>query len=208
MSGPAPAALSFADWAARGRPIAGERESGDRHVAAITASGGLFALIDGLGHGPEAATAARRAVAELERDPQRPVLSLITACHEALRGTRGAVMSLAAIDAARGSLSWAGVGNVEAVVVRGDPVRSPARERVLLRSGVVGYQLPPLRANELALFAGDVLIMASDGLRHDFADAPPVGLSAEACADYLLRTFARPTDDALVLVARYQGASA
>lgn len=194
------------EWAARGRPIPGELESGDLHVAAEYPGGALLAVIDGLGHGPEAARSARAAAAVLAAHPQRPLLSLIEACHEALRGARGAVMSLAAIDAAHDRLTWAGVGNVEAVLNRADG-REPRRERILLRSGVVGYQLPPLRATELPLFPGDALVMATDGLRSDFAEDPADDLP-EAVAEHLLNAFARNSDDALVLVARYRGRGA
>jgi serine phosphatase RsbU (regulator of sigma subunit) len=35
---------------------------------------------------------------------------------------------------------------------------------VLLRSGVVGYQLPTLRASTLPIAPGDLLIFATDGI--------------------------------------------
>jgi serine phosphatase RsbU (regulator of sigma subunit) len=187
----------------RGRPIAGESESGDLHVVAAFEGGALLGLIDGLGHGPEAATAARVAAAVLAAHPRQPVVSLLTACHEAMRSTRGAVLSLAAIDAASGRLSWGGVGNVEAVLNRADPTM--ARERILLRSGVVGYQLPPLRTTELTIYPGDVLVFATDGLAHDFAEVLPDGAPPAAHAERLLAEYGRAADDATVLVARYRG---
>ncbi len=194
------------DWSARNRPLPGETESGDAPVVVFFPGGALLGLIDGLGHGPEAATAARAAVARLEAAPDQPVLKLINLCHEALRSTRGAVMSLAAIDAARGELTWAGVGNAEALLHRADPAHTPGRERILLRSGVVGYQLPPLRATSLPIFPGDVLVFASDGLRHDFGEEAPFGTPDEM-AQHLLGAYARDSDDASVLVARYLGAT-
>jgi hypothetical protein len=197
------------DWAVRGRPIAGESQSGDLHVAAEFAGGALLGVIDGLGHGPEAALAARAAAAVLASDAGRPVLTLIGACHEAIRSTRGVVMSLASIDTAHGRMTWAGVGNVEAVLSRADAARQPQRERILLRGGVVGYQLPPLRAVDLPIHAGDMLVMATDGLRHEFADEPPpTCASAAEHAQVLLQSYARDSDDALVMVARYLGAPA
>ncbi|MBV9508713.1 MAG: SpoIIE family protein phosphatase [Caulobacteraceae bacterium] len=193
------------DWAVCGEPFRGERESGDLHVAADYPGGMLLGVIDGLGHGPEAAAAARAAAAALTALAGQPVLTLIRACHEALRSTRGAVMSLAAIDTRHGAMTWAGVGNVEAVLHRADPARAPGRERILLRSGVVGYQLPPLRATELPLFRGDMLVMVTDGLKHDFCEEPPLPGPAAAQAELLLRTYSKGTDDALVLTARYAG---
>jgi hypothetical protein len=197
--------VGVVDCAVRNRPIAGESVSGDGHVAAAFPHGVLLGLIDGLGHGQEAAAATRVAVATLEAEPDRPVLALIRACHVALRGTRGAVMSLAAIDAARDEMAWAGVGNVEAVLTRAEPAAGPARARILLRSGVVGYQLPPLRAVSLPIAPGDLLVFASDGLGHGFGDEAPFG-DPGAFAEHLLRVHGRSSDDASVLVARYRGA--
>lgn len=194
------------DWAALGRPIPGELESGDLHVAVEYPGGALLGVIDGLGHGPEAAQSSRIAAAVLSATPDRPVRALIEACHEALRGARGAVISLAAVDAEQDRLTWIGVGNVEAVLNRtGD--RTPRRERILLRGGVVGYQLPPLREVELPLFPGDVLVMATDGLRHEFAEVEP-DTTPMALAHRLISGFAKMSDDAHVLVARYRGRSA
>jgi len=205
---PAPTASPAIEWAARGQPIPGELESGDLHIAIEFPGGALLGLIDGLGHGSEAAAAARTAEMVLSAHPYRPISSLIGDCHEALRSTRGAVISLASVDARLGKLRWGGVGNVEAVLNRADAAASPRRERILLRSGVVGYQLPPLRTVELPIRPGDVLIFASDGLKHDFAEEPPARLEPAQHAEYLIKTYSKDSDDALVLVARYRGTAA
>lgn len=195
------------EWAARGRPIPGEAESGDEAVAGFFPGGALLGVIDGLGHGKEAAAASRIAAAVLDEAPQRPVLDLIHACHRALRGSRGAVMSLASIDCHSARMAWAGVGNVEAVLTRADPARKPLREHILLRGGVVGYQLPPLRFAELELFAGDVLVVASDGLEAHFDEGVSLSASPAENAEGILRAYGRSTDDATVLVARFGGAA-
>jgi hypothetical protein len=118
------------------------------------------------------------------------------------------VISLASIDEARGAMTWVGVGNVEALLSRAGGSEGARRERILLRSGVVGYQLPPLRSGELAIGVGDMLVFASDGLSHQFCDAPMGGRAPGELADHLLRAYAKTTDDALVLVARYRGPAA
>ena len=193
------------EWAVRGRPIPGETESGDLHVVVDYGDGVLLGVIDGLGHGREAAVAARVAAQAITREPARPLLDIVKACHEALRGTRGAVLSLASIDASHAQLCWTGVGNVEAVLTRGDPAHEPHREHVLLRSGVVGYQLPPLRAASLPIHRDDVLLLASDGIRQGFSQEPPTRLPCADYADYLLRAYGKQTDDSMVMVARYHG---
>ena len=59
-------ALSLLEYAVVSVPVAGEEESGDLHLVTQTDRGALVAVIDGLGHGSEAANAARAAVATLE----------------------------------------------------------------------------------------------------------------------------------------------
>jgi hypothetical protein len=72
--------------------------------------------------------------------------------------------------------------------------------------GVVGFQLPPLRPVVATLARGDTLALATDGLRGEFAERVDARERPAGLAELLLRQFARPTDDALILVARYLGA--
>lgn len=193
-------------WAAAGRPLLGERESGDLHVVERFPAGMLFAALDGLGHGDEAALAARAAVDLLGRHAGDGVISLVRRCHEALRETRGVAMSVASFDAREGTLAWLGVGNVEGVLVRADPDADPPRESLMLRGGVVGYRLPALRATVLSVAPGDVLVFATDGIDAGFA--PDLAAGAEEpplLADRILGKWGKATDDALVLVARFEG---
>ncbi|MGA0599253.1 SpoIIE family protein phosphatase [Caulobacter sp. KR2-114] len=197
--------LSAIEWGVAARPFRGEIESGDQHVVAPFDGGVLAGAIDGLGHGPEAARVACRAAEVLSGDPARPVGDLIERCHAALRGSRGAVMTLAAIDTRTERVTWAAVGNVEATLCRASPDARPPRETIVPRSGVVGYQLPAPRAVSLPIAAGDVLIMATDGIGHDFVLDSPFGRPARSHAEAVLDRYGKETDDALVLVVRYLG---
>lgn len=193
------------EWAATGRPIPGETQSGDLHVAAAFPGGALLCLIDGLGHGPEAAAVSRMAASVLAADPARPAAAQVNACHQALKGTRGVVLSLARLDFDRATMDWCGVGNVEAVLNRTGSAAATRRERILLRSGVVGYQLPPLRVAAVGLSPGDVLTFVSDGLRSTAMDEAPTAGPLPAQAARLLADHARGNDDAHVLMARFIG---
>lgn len=194
-----------ARWATAGQPMPGERQSGDLHLVEPFSAGVLFAALDGLGHGDEAALAARAAVDLLRPHAGDGVVSLVRLCHEALRDTRGVAMSLASFDAREGTLAWLGVGNVEGVLVRADPATDPPRESLMLRGGVVGYRLPALRASVLAVTPGDVLVFATDGLDIGFTSDATAGEEPQLLADRLLGKWGKPTDDALVLVARLGG---
>ena len=183
---------------------AGEAESGDLSVVLLTPGGALVAVVDGLGHGEEAAAAARLAVSVLESHLFESVISLVRLCHEELRATRGVVVSLASIDAVEGAMTWVGVGNVQGILLRADPQTQPAIERLLLRGGVVGAaELPPLSEAVLRMFPGDTLIFATDGIRSGFTAGLTAGAAPQLLASRILRHHARDTDDALVLAARY-----
>jgi phosphoserine phosphatase RsbX len=194
------------EWAVATLALEGEEESGDLHVVRPYDGGALVAAIDGLGHGPEAAVAARRAAEALEEHHREPVGTLLERCHENLRGTRGAVITLASF--ADGRMAWAGVGNIEGTLLRADPEEERPRESVLLAGGVPGHQLPSLRVNELPVSPGDLLVMSTDGVRGGYIDLITVSDPPQKLADRLLEAFGKGTDDALVLVARYTGGSA
>ena len=131
-----------------------------------TADGGvLVAVVDGLGHGPEAASAAKTAIAVLEAGDERELGARFLRCHERLRDTRGVVLSLGLF--ATGSLTWLGVGNVDGVLLRSG---FSAPEQLLVRGGVVGRRLPSLELSRLTVARGDTLILATDGIQSRFAE--------------------------------------
>jgi hypothetical protein len=193
---------AFLDWAVAGAALDGEK-SGDLHVVIPLRRGALLGVIDGLGHGTEAAEAAREAAAILVERAEEPLDELFKWCHEGLRKTRGAVMSLVAIDAPTSSVQWCGVGNVEGLLLPATPGR--ARGSITCRGGVVGYRLPPLKVNTVDLAPRDLLLLATDGVRTDFPGDIELDNPPQSIADEILGRFAPGSDDALVLVARYLG---
>ncbi|MGR8941305.1 MAG: SpoIIE family protein phosphatase [Gammaproteobacteria bacterium] len=194
------------------RTLAGEAVSGDRAWVRITSHRVLAAVIDGLGHGEAAGLASERAVEALDMHVDDEPAVQIERCHQALKGTRGAAMSLATIDAREGNMTWLGVGNVEGQLLRVSAM-PPSLDSLLTRGGVVGYQLPPLRAYRLPIIAGDLLIFTTDGINSHFPSHFPVAdpllrrQPAQEIADHLLARFGKTTDDALVLVIRYLGSA-
>ena len=193
------------EWGVSSRALPGQAASGDRHVVEPFSGGALIAAIDGLGHGTEAASAARKAGDVLGRHCAESVIALVRRCHDALHETRGVVMSLASFNGSDETMTWLGVGNVEGVLLRANARAVPVREQLLLRGGVVGYQLPQLSAWVLPLAMGDTLVFATDGIRSDFTGILDRSGSAPGLADRILARYAKATDDALVVVARYAG---
>jgi negative regulator of sigma-B (phosphoserine phosphatase) len=199
---------TMVDWALAERPHPDGAESGDRHVVQPFASGVLLAVLDGLGHGEPAGAAARLAAAILAEHAEEPLSLLVERCHTSLAHTRGVVMSLASVSTVDHTMSWLGVGNVGAVLLRRDPAAKPAQEHLLLRPGVVGQKLPVLQPALLRVEPGDTLVLATDGIRSGFTAALTPGRSPRELADGILARHGRDDDDALVLVARLQGAAA
>jgi hypothetical protein len=112
-------------------------------------------------------------------------------------------MSIASFNVSRGLVTWLGVGNVEGVLLRRSSTRPVAEVSLLLRAGVVGFQLPLLDVEVVPVAAGDTLIFATDGIRSDFARGLARNYPPQTAAEKILARHARATDDALVLVARY-----
>lgn len=193
------------EWGVAALTLPGQSKSGDRHVVQPVPNGVLVAVIDGLGHGDEAATAAKIAVTTLERYAHESVISLLRRCQETLRETRGVVMSLALFNALDRTMTWLGVGNVEGRLLRVDPNASPQCEFLLLRGGVVGGQLPPLYASLFPVMAGDMLIFVTDGVDAPLIQEVILSDPPQQIADRILAKYSKGTDDALVLVARYLG---
>ena len=188
--------------------LPGQGESGDHHLLCCNQTGILVAALDGIGHGEEAANAAKAAVSILKAGAKEPVISLMQRCHEGLRSTRGVVLSLASIDPEHGMMTWLGVGNVQGVLMRAGAHKGSAQEVLLLRAGVVGSQLPALQAAVLPIAKGDTLVFVTDGVRSEFAERLSALEPPQRTADKILRQHCRGNDDALVLVVRLTGVRA
>ena len=149
------AAREPVEWAVATRCRPGETTSGDVGVVTLLPEGVLVAGIDGLGHGDEAARAARRAADVLRQSPSRDLVLLVERCHAALKDTRGAAISLAFVSPGDRGVTWLGVGNVEGRVVSGDPSVTRPKGSLALGRGVPGYELPAARTAALEVRPGE-----------------------------------------------------
>ena len=195
---------SLFDHAVAARAHEGAEASGDLHMVRQLDHGVLVAVVDGLGHGRDAEAAARLAISTLETEPVRSITGLVERCHSVLGRSRGVVMSLAALDAHARTMTWLAIGNVEGVLIRAG---TPKRESILMRGGIVGHRLPPMRATTVALGAGDLLVFATDGIREGFAEGLRPDTPLQEIADRVLARHGRASDDALVLAGRWNGSA-
>ena len=181
----------------------GQSQSGDRHLVHPYPNGLLVAVVDGLGHGEQAAAVADLAVTTLIKHAHESLIALVKRCHEALRETRGVVMSLASFNELDRVLTWMGIGNVEGLVLHAEGSPHSRHEYLLLRGGVVGGQLPSLSASIMPLMQGDTLVFTTDGIRGGFAKDLSASDPPQVMADRILAKYSKGSDDALVFVARF-----
>lgn len=186
--------------------LPGQQQSGDRHTIVPLSNGALVAVVDGLGHGSEAAEAAERAVMNIEQHAKgESLVDLVKRCHAALVGTRGAVMNLAVFDAHEGTLTWIGIGDVHGRLLLKTSEPGYAQQSLLLRPGVVGQKLPALRTSVTRVQPGDMVIFATDGIDPEFAERIRMDSPAAEIAQHIVARYCKRTDDALALVVRYLG---
>ena len=191
-------------WGVAGAPMVAGTESGDSHVVRQLPEGVLAAVIDGVGHGGEAADAARIAGDTLVSSPHEDAVSLVWRCHEALKETRGVVMTLLFFSPS-GAMTWVAVGNIEGVIFRCESSGRVRANHVVLRGGVIGHRLPPLRAESVTMLPHDTVVLATDGIRPEFSDELVPNEEPQAIADGIMARYRKGTDDALVLVVRCLG---
>jgi anti-sigma regulatory factor (Ser/Thr protein kinase) len=200
----APATLgSEVDVGALCVPFPGEEACGDGWAVSCDARGATLLAVDGLGHGPEAARAADAAVATLVLHRGAEPGALIAACHDALRGTRGAALAAARIDYQAGELRFAGIGNIAGAVFDGD-----TRRALVSHNGIVGHNMRKVQEFTVACPPGALCILHSDGIQTqwDLGAWPGVqGRSPALAAALLMRDFTRGRDDAMVLAVRNRG---
>lgn len=179
----------------------GEAECGDDW--GITCHDGkraTLAVADGIGHGPAAAEASRRAV-EVARDhaSEQPAAGL-AAVHAALRPTRGAAVAIAELDQANATVRFAGVGNISACIVGQHDSRS-----AISHNGIAGHEARKIQEFSYIWPAGSLVILHSDGLSARWELGAYPGLQSHhpsVVAGVLYRDFSRRRDDALIVVVR------
>jgi phosphoserine phosphatase RsbX len=201
---PERAAREPVEWGVAARCRRGETMSGDLAVVTLLPEGALVAGIDGVGHGSEAARAARKAAEVVRESSTQDLVLLVQRCHAALRGTRGAAISLAFVSPSEG-MTWLGVGNVEGRVLSGDPSATRPKGSLALGRGVPGHELPTVRTATLEVRPGDVLVLATDGIEAAFADSLDISGSTQAISERILADHWKSPDDALVVAVRYLG---
>jgi len=183
-------------------PYPGEQFCGDAWSCHSTGERTVALLVDGLGHGWEAAEAAQESVATFRKRLASHPGEIVASIHEALRKTRGAVAAVAEIRPGERSLVFAGVGNISAVMLNQGASRS-----LVSHNGTLGVAVPRIQEFKSEWPLGGILVLHSDGVqsRWDLSSPSYPGLLARHPAvigGALLRDFRRQRDDASVIVVK------
>ena len=186
---------------ARAIPKKGQTESGDAWRMRDFGTRQLICVVDGLGHGPLAAIAARRAITAFESaTPSDEPGTIVQNAHAQLKDTRGVVMAVLAIDQAAGTATFCGVGNIAASIVN-----EGKAQHLLSIEGIVGYNLRKVRIESAVWTPGSAAILNTDGVSNRWSMGKYPGLLARhssLIASVLFRDHARDTDDATIVVAK------
>lgn len=181
-------------------PVKGERDCGDLWQVAEFGGRLLATVVDGLGHGIDAAEAAEEAVRIFDSNLSHTPCAILERTHDALRKTRGAAMSIAEYNFEKPCVRFAGIGNVGAAMIS-----SERQQSMVSHNGTLGAQIRRCQEFEYSLPASSTLVMHSDGLLSSWDLKPYKGVSRKdpvITAALLYRDFSRGRDDATVLVVR------
>jgi anti-sigma regulatory factor (Ser/Thr protein kinase) len=179
-------------------PKAGEVACGDAWT--LAPDGGDFSLlvVDGLGHGTDAARAARTATEVFAKHPSVAPSEVLRLAHLAMASTRGGAAAVARFGTLQSQGVFAGVGNIAARV---ESVTS--RRQLVSHNGTLGLALRKVQEFPFELPADAVLILHSDGLSGHWTLADYPGLMAKhsgLIAGVLYRDHDRGRDDVTVVV--------
>jgi len=147
-------------------------------------------VVDGLGHGPEAA----------EKNAQRAAPDIIDAVHGALRPTRGAAAAVALLQPESELCTYCGIGNIAAGIRAAGVTRN-----MVSHNGILGHQVRKIQEFQYPFPKQALLVMHSDGIatHWDLADYPGIeGRHPGLVSAALFRDHSRKRDDLTVLSLR------
>jgi anti-sigma regulatory factor (Ser/Thr protein kinase) len=185
-------------------PRPGEEVCGDGWAVEQRPGRSLILIADGLGHGPQAADAARGAVRIVREHSGLDPVEIVHRIHAALRSTRGAAVALAEVRLDAQELRFVGVGNISGTVFVGGTSRS-----AVSHNGTAGVEARKVQEFVYPFPKGALLVMHSDGLATHWRLEQYAGLAARhpgLVAAVLYRDFSRGRDDVTVLAAREEAA--
>jgi anti-sigma regulatory factor (Ser/Thr protein kinase) len=181
-------------------PVRGEDVSGDNWAIHLEEDRASLMVADGLGHGVLAAEASQEAVTAFAGYATESPAVTLDQVHRRLRGTRGAAVAIARIEAGGRKLRYAGIGNICGVIGGGARMQS-----MVSHNGTAGHEARKLQEFNYDLPPEWTVIMHSDGINTSWnLDRYPglIHKHPSVIAGVLYRDASRNRDDACVVVVR------
>ena len=175
--------IAMAKRSYQGNPHCGDGYASWEHDGIIT-----LCIIDGLGHGVRAEEAAQAAERYVGAHLAEPLSEIFSGCDADIRHSRGVVMGIAVVDENQGTITYREVGNTSARIIGG------------------GYKT--LNIWPTGLTPSHVFIMHTDGITQSLDVSGYTDLHKQDLtkpADTILDDWGRDTDDAAIVIYRYQG---
>ena len=181
-------------------PMKGESVAGDDWLLHGARGRYVLFVVDGLGHGPDAAEAAAAAKSAVARNVERAPAEQMQAAHAALRATRGAAAAVIELKPSTGVGTFCGIGNI------GCFVRAEGRTRSLAsHNGILGHQMRTVQEFSFPFPPRALLYAYSDGMTSRWDPASYAGLESRhpaLIAAALYRDHNRGRDDTTLAVVR------
>ncbi len=186
-------------------PAVGETRCGDDWAIVQRDGRASVLVVDGLGHGPDAETAAQACLQAFSSAPCDAPCDVLALAHSRMRATRGAAAAVARLDADAREVTFCGAGNIVARLTSGLGDRS-----FLCQHGTLGLQVGRLQDVAVPWPDHALFVMHSDGLggRWDLRKTPGLLQCDPAIiAAWLIRDHIGGCDDATVIVVRASAGS-
>jgi anti-sigma regulatory factor (Ser/Thr protein kinase) len=185
---------------ARRRAMDGGQFCGDGWYLTADTGRMRVCLVDGLGHGPDAAKVADAAAEAFIQSRTTDPALVLAQLNTALAGTRGGAAAVACLEGSSGQLSFSGIGNIAGRLL------SPVASRGLASlPGIVGVQFRKAQTFDFPDSGAALLVLHSDGLqtRWDLQHYPGLIMRHPSLiAAVLLRDFDRGRDDSTLVLMR------
>jgi len=178
------------------RPKIGETENGDAVGIFGNETNRLFAVIDALGHGPEASEVSKRILSMISDMWEKSLEHIMFTCHKKLAGSRGAALFLARFHGAQsGILECTGVGNIECKTISNNTTPFSF-------NGIVGLHARKIHVFRIHYEENETYVFFTDGIHSRIDLKAFSALDVNSAAREILTRHGKDYDDATVLFIR------
>lgn len=142
------------------RPLTRNSECGDTGLIKEFENKVFIGILDVLGSGKDAQKIVSISKDFLEKNYRKDLVEIMKGLHECIKGSRGAVAGVCHLDLKTGELKYVGIGNITTRIF------GSSTKRIISRSGIIGYMMPSPREKTMKLYASDILVLYTDGVKN------------------------------------------